>query len=88
MKQSEREFTLRVLGKYFKTSNREVLEFSYNAAVSLFQEIPYPTIQGIQSTLDFLRETDIKAKQASPKDFIDNSLLEEIERAGVKSIAR
>ncbi len=85
---SDKEFTLKVLGQYFKTSNREVLEFSYDAAVSLFQEIPYPTIQGIQSTLDFLGETDIKAKQASPKDFIDTSLLEEIERAGAKTIAR
>jgi hypothetical protein len=39
---------------------------------------PYPTLEGIQSTLDFLAEKEPKAKQAQPKDFVDNSLLDEL----------
>ncbi len=79
----DKEFTFRVLGKYFKTTDREVLDFTYNSAVHLFEEIPYPTLPGIQATLDFMGEKDPKARQAKPSDFVDVSLLQEIEKAGL-----
>jgi hypothetical protein len=51
--------------------------------VHLFQEVPYPTLQGIQSTLDFLGEKDPKARQAKPGEFVDTTLLEQIEKSGL-----
>lgn len=79
---SDRPFSLKVLSKYFRTSDREVLDYTYESAVHLFQEIPYPTLQGIQSTLDFLGEKDAKARQAKPAEFVDTTLLDEIEKSG------
>jgi ABC-type nitrate/sulfonate/bicarbonate transport system substrate-binding protein len=79
---SDRPFSQKVLSKYFRTSDREVLDYTYESAVHLFQEIPYPTLQGIQSTLDFLGEKDAKARQAKPAEFVDTTLLEEIEKSG------
>ena len=79
---ADKEFTFKVLGKYFKTTDREVLDFTYNSAQALFAKIPYPTLQGIQATLDFMGEKDPKARQAKPGDFVDVSLLQEIEKAG------
>jgi hypothetical protein len=58
-----------------------VLEYSYNAANPVFKAPPYPTLDGIRATLDFLAEKEPKAKQAQAKDFADLSLLEELDRA-------
>jgi ABC-type nitrate/sulfonate/bicarbonate transport system substrate-binding protein len=80
---TDKPFALKVLAKYFRTNDQEVLDYTYNTGLPLFQEIPYPTLQGIQSMLDFLGEKDPKARQAKPSEFVDTSLLEEIERAGL-----
>ncbi len=80
---TDKAFTLKVLSKYFRTNDQEVLDYTYNTGLPLFQEIPYPTLQGIQSMLDFLGEKDPKARQAKPGEFVDTSLLEEIEKAGL-----
>jgi hypothetical protein len=37
-------------------------------------------MEGIQAALDFLADKEPKAKQAQPKDFVDISLLQEIEK--------
>jgi NitT/TauT family transport system substrate-binding protein len=79
---SDKAFSMRVLSKYLRTTDPEVLEYTHNSAVDIFQEIPYPTLPGIQSTLDFLGEKDPKARQAKPNEFVDLTLLEEIERSG------
>jgi hypothetical protein len=75
---SDKAFAIKVLSKHFRTNDQEVLEYTYNSAASLFRETPYPTLEGIQSTLDFLGEKDPKARQAKPQEFVDTSLLDEI----------
>ena len=77
---SDKPFAKRVLSKYMQTNDADVLEYSYNAANPIFKTPPYPTLEGIRSTLDFLAEKEPKAKQAQVKDFVDLSLLEEIEK--------
>jgi NitT/TauT family transport system substrate-binding protein len=79
---SDKAFTMKVLSKNMRTTDTDVLEYSYNAAAPLFRPLPYPTLEGIQATLDFLAEKEPKARQAQPKDFVDVSLLDEIARAG------
>ena len=79
---SDKAFAKKVLSKYMQTNDADVLEYSYNAANPIFKTPPYPTLEGIRSTLDFLAEKEPKAKQAQVKDFVDLSLLEEIEKAG------
>lgn len=77
---ADKNFALKVIAKTFRTTDPEVLEYTYNAGAPLFKTPPYPTLDGIQATLDFMAEKDPKAKQAQPKDFVDASLLEEIEK--------
>ena len=76
----DKAFTMKTLSKYMNTSDTVVLEYSYNTGLPLFRPVPYPTMEGIQSALDFLAEKEPKAKQAQPKDFVDLSLLQEIEK--------
>lgn len=81
---SDKAFASKTLAKYMLTSDAEVLDYSYNVSAPLFKPLPYPTLEGIRATLDFIAEREPKARQAEPKDFVDVSLLEEIEKAGHK----
>ena len=77
---ADKPFTIKTLSKYMNTSDNVVLDYSYNTGLPLFRPVPYPTMEGIQAALDFLAEKEPKAKQAQPKDFVDLSLLQEIEK--------
>jgi len=75
---ADKAFTVKTLSKYMATQDKVVLDYSYNTALPLFRPLPYPTNEGIQAVLDFLGDKDPKAKLAQPKDFVDNSLLDEL----------
>jgi NitT/TauT family transport system substrate-binding protein len=79
---TDKPFAKRALSKYMQTNDNEVLEYSYNAANPVFKAPPYPTLDGIRATLDFLAEKEPKAKQVQAKEFADLSLLEELDKAG------
>ena len=78
---TDKSFAVKVLSKYMSTTDPVVLDYSYNVGLPLFRTPPYPTLEGIQSVLDFLAEKEPRAKQFQPKDLVDNSLLQEIEKA-------
>lgn len=73
------EFALRTLAKHTRISDREVLQNSYAYLRPFFLKVPYPSRQAIQDTLDILARDQPKAKDAEPKDFIDHSLVKELE---------
>ena len=77
---TDKAFTLKVLSKYMNTTDQVVLDYSYKVSQPLFRTPPYPTLEGIQAALDFLAEKEPKAKQFQPKDFVDISLLQEIDK--------
>jgi NitT/TauT family transport system substrate-binding protein len=77
---TDKAFTVKVLSKYMSTTDQVVLDYSYNVGQPLFRTPPYPTLEGIQAALDFLADKEPKAKQFQAKDFVDTSLLQEIEK--------
>ena len=79
---TDEEFSLRVLTKHTRISDREVLKQSYNYMRPYFLKVPYPSFRSIKDTLDILATDLPKAKDADPRDFIDNSVLKEIEASG------
>jgi hypothetical protein len=79
---TDEEFSLRVLTKHTRISDRELLKQSYNYVKPHFLRAPYPSFRSIQDTLDILAKDIPKAKDATPRDFIDNSVLKEIEASG------
>ena len=82
--QADKAFAMKVLAKYMSVSDQVVLDYSYGVGLPLFKAPPYPTMEGVQVVLDFLAEKEPKAKQFQPKDFVDNSLLQEVERSLAK----
>jgi ABC-type nitrate/sulfonate/bicarbonate transport system substrate-binding protein len=77
---ADKAFTLKTLSKYMSTTDTVVLDYGYKVGEPLFKTPPYPTVEGIQAALDFLAEKEPKAKKFQPKDFVDLSLLQEIEK--------
>ena len=77
---ADKPFAKKVLSKHMQTTDADVLEYSYNASNPVFKTPPYPTLEGIRATLDFLAEKEPKARQAQAKDFVDLSFLEEVEK--------
>ncbi|HEY7220622.1 MAG TPA: ABC transporter substrate-binding protein [Candidatus Binatia bacterium] len=59
------------------------LEMSYDLLANKFYNtIPYANPKAIETTLDFVAGEDPKAKGADPKQFVDESLVREIEASG------
>ena len=79
---TDEEFAIRVLTKHTRISDREVLKQSYNYIRPYFLKLPYPSLRAIKDTLDVLVREIPKAKDADPKEFVDNSILQEIEASG------
>jgi ABC-type nitrate/sulfonate/bicarbonate transport system substrate-binding protein len=79
---SDEEFALRVLGKHTRIADRDVLKQSYSYLRPYFLKVPYPSVCAIKDTLDALAVDLPKAKDADPRDFIDNSFVKELESSG------
>ena len=79
---TDEEFSLRVLAKHTRISDRDILKQSYTYLRPYYLKKPYPSTRAIKDTLDILAKDLPKAKDADPRDFIDNSVLKEIEASG------
>jgi NitT/TauT family transport system substrate-binding protein len=59
------------------------LELSYNLlAGKFYNQIPYATPRAVDTTLDFVALDEPRAKGADPKQFLDESLVRELETGG------
>ncbi|HWO41979.1 MAG TPA: ABC transporter substrate-binding protein [Candidatus Eisenbacteria bacterium] len=79
---TDKEFSLRALSKYTKVSDPEVLEQLYRVYGVQYSgdRIPYVRPEGVET---ILKRIDPKeARDAGPGQFIDNSLLQELEKSG------
>jgi len=79
---TDEEFALRVLTKHTRIADRDVLKQSYGYLRPYFLKVPYPSTRAIKDTLDALVKELPKAKDADPRDFIDNSFVKELESSG------
>jgi NitT/TauT family transport system substrate-binding protein len=76
------EPSISALRKYLKIDDREALEEVYRLYKELYQPIPHPSPAAIQTQLTWMGEKDPRAKAAKPEQFIDGSILREIEKSG------
>ena len=79
---SDKEFSMKVLSKYTNVTDAETLaqlHQTYGVRYS-GDRIPYVKAEGIEEILK--RTPGKEAREAKPGDFIDNSLLKELEQGG------
>jgi ABC-type nitrate/sulfonate/bicarbonate transport system substrate-binding protein len=79
---TDREFVYKVLGKYLRISDRNVLDSAYNAEIKVLEPRLVIKPEALQATLDELAQTDPRAKNVKPQDMIDNRYLNEMEKSG------
>ena len=77
-----REETRRITAKYMRTTDPEVLDATYDWFVNRVAKKPYPTLKGIQYLLDEVASKLPNAKSVKPEQFVDLSLLQQLEREG------
>ena len=81
---TDREFSLKVLAKYSRIAEREMLEETYqHYAVKVMPRAPYPTMKGIQLVLDEIASRNPKAREIPPGSLVDLNYLKEIESSGL-----
>ena len=79
---TDRDFSFRVMKKYLRVDDKELLEDAYVFYSQRVQKIPYPTLKGIKFILDEMAQKQPQARKAAPESFVDLSLLQEIEQSG------
>jgi NitT/TauT family transport system substrate-binding protein len=77
--------SVEVLKKKLRTDQEgeKYLEKSYDLLASRYYErVPYPSLKGVETVLEFLGKENPKARGADPKSFMDDSIVREIEASG------
>jgi NitT/TauT family transport system substrate-binding protein len=76
-------FAKKVMSKYFKSEDREVLDESYDWIVKAnFTLPPYPALPGITTILKAVEARNPKAKTMKPEDFADPGIVQELDKSG------
>ena len=72
---TQKNFAINVLKKYMRISDSDVLEEGYQYALRFIQPRPFPTLEETRAVLDELKRPDAK-----PENFVDLSLMQELEK--------
>ena len=77
-----KEFALKVLTKYVRTTDREFLEGSYDILKQDFIAAPYPITKGLEPTFDYVAQTRPDIRNHKPEEFVDSSFIAELDKSG------
>ena len=78
---TRKEDTIRILGKFVGTNDREALEESWVYAAKMPAK-PYAVESAVQAVLNHLAESDKRYAQRSPSEYVDAHPLTEVDRSG------
>lgn len=85
----DKEFTMKVIGKYTKTEDREALESGYTFATTFIERPPRLPYKAVETILAQIAEKEPKAKTHRVEEFIDPTFYNELEKSGFfKSLGR
>jgi hypothetical protein len=77
---SNKEFSMKVLAKYMKIQDREVLEENFREYD--FPVRPYPSKEYFELPIQEVGKKDAKVLKENPERFVDMSLVKELEASG------
>jgi NitT/TauT family transport system substrate-binding protein len=81
--QAHRDFTLKVLSKYMRTSDQEVLNASYDYYVGrIIPRTPYVSDKDLQAVIDYIRQRNPQTPPAKAQEFMDNRFIKELDESG------
>jgi NitT/TauT family transport system substrate-binding protein len=79
---TDREFVYKVLAKYLRVTDRNVLDSAYNAEIKVLEPRLVVKMESLQAILDELSATDPRAKKIKPQELVDTRYLDEMEKSG------
>lgn len=80
---SDREFTLRVLGKFLRINDRKILESTYESEIPAVEPRLDIRMDSLQAVLEEIAPSDARAKNVKPQQLIDRKYLDEMEKSGL-----
>ncbi len=79
---SHKDFSLKVLSKYLKITDRDLLEGSYEIYKEDFISVPYPITHGLEATYEYVAGTRPEIRSRKPEEFMDPSFIAELDKSG------
>lgn len=79
---TQKEPSVRIMGKYTRGLSRPILEAAYEANREYLVEDTYPTVEGLKRTLEIQAMTDPKAAKAKAEDMVDLRFVDELRKSG------
>jgi len=79
---AHKESSMKVLGKYLRTNDQELLEGSYEIYRQDFISVPYPIMKGLEATYDYVAATKPEIRGRRPEEFMDPSFIAELDKSG------
>jgi NitT/TauT family transport system substrate-binding protein len=76
------ELSKRAFAKYRQTKDEKRLEDAYQTLREIVKPKPYPSVEGFKTIIEDASDRIPAAKTANPRDFIDVSLLQELDKSG------
>ncbi len=64
---THKEFSMKVLSKYLRTNDQELLEGSYAIFKEDFISTPYPIMKGLEATYDYVAQTQTGDSQSQTR---------------------
>jgi NitT/TauT family transport system substrate-binding protein len=79
---THKEETKKVMTKYLKTTDPEILEATYQSFVQVTDESGYPNMEGIRNAIDEVAQRVPGVKSKKPEDFVNTRFLKELDNEG------
>ncbi len=79
---TQKEKTVQDIMKFMRMNDRARAEEGYEYYVDMMPVVPYASVAGVKSVLQFLAPRQPKAASANPEEFFDMSILKKIEDSG------
>jgi NitT/TauT family transport system substrate-binding protein len=85
---THREITLKILAKYMRTNDKDILNASYDYFVGrAIPRVPYVSERGLQAVVDYVRQRNPQLPNVKAAQFMDNRFVKELDDSGfIKSL--
>ena len=79
---THKEETKKIIIKYLKTTDPEILEATYQSFVQVTDQSAYPNMEGMRNAMDEVAARVPAIKNKKPEDFVNTHVLRELDKEG------
>ena len=74
--------TKKIMTKYLKTADAEILEATYQSYLQVTDQSAYPNMEGIRNAIEEVAQRVPAVKSKKPEEFVNTRFLKELEKEG------